>query len=208
MEHIPRLSNWMQKGIDTGTLDMACCRLRKPFNIYSLVQNGEEYIWLMMVMRQRAENRGLLVRWHYLEFFAVLPAMHLLFHASMSVFWNESESSRLSHVPSPPCLAYYTGVQSGSDDCNTQQIRQMVAFELVILALSAFFQTVCHCDVTRVQKGRIQQSCGGRGMLVWQNKRIWILLGKYGFVRVLSCFEVDPIQGLYALARFLKSILM
>lgn len=41
-------------------------------------------------------------------------------------------------------------------------------------------------------------------MPVLLNKRIWILLGEYGVVRVLSCFDMDSIRSLIALAKCYK----
>lgn len=38
-----QLSNWLQKGTNTGTLDMACCCLGKPFDSYYFVRNTVEF---------------------------------------------------------------------------------------------------------------------------------------------------------------------
>lgn len=37
-----RLIDWLQKGTDTRTLDLACCYTRKPFDSYYLVQDADE----------------------------------------------------------------------------------------------------------------------------------------------------------------------
>lgn len=50
-----------------------------------------------------------------------------------------------------------------------------------------------------ISRGRNQNLCEGRGTLVALNKRICTLLGKYGIVRVPSCFDVNPVRGLLAL---------
>lgn len=42
VEHVHRLSNWLQKGTNTGALDFACCCLRKPFDCYYLLRDAEE----------------------------------------------------------------------------------------------------------------------------------------------------------------------
>lgn len=51
----------------------------------------------------------------------------------------------------------------------------------------------------RYHGAHIQLTCEGRGRLVPLNKQIFTLLWEYGVVRVLNCFDVDPIRGMLAL---------
>lgn len=80
----------------------------------------------------------------------------------------------------------------------------MRVLNFVVLVLSVLLQTVCYCIAAQYYEGCIQQACKGRATLVLLNKCIWTLLGEYGIVRVLSCFDGNPIQGLLALARVSK----
>lgn len=43
MEHVRRLSDWLEESTDTGTLDLACCCLRKPSKSYIFVRCVEEH---------------------------------------------------------------------------------------------------------------------------------------------------------------------
>lgn len=43
VEYVRRLSDLWQKGTDTGTIDLACCCLCKPFECYYLLPHTEEY---------------------------------------------------------------------------------------------------------------------------------------------------------------------
>lgn len=54
------------------------------------------------------------------------------------------ESLRILHVPSPPCLTYYSGVLFGNDDHKKQLVQRMVALEFTVLTLDTFFRTVRH----------------------------------------------------------------
>lgn len=76
----------------------------------------------------------------------------------------------------------------------------MVVLEFVVLTLGAFLQTVRHGVTTRYHGGCIRKICEERSTLVPLNKRIFTLLGEYGIVRLLSCFDVDPVRGLLSLA--------
>lgn len=74
MKYSRGLSDWLQTGADTGTLNSACCRLRKPFDCYYLEhvaeQNEQE---MTLEMRQKRKDHGFLVEWQKLEFIALAP---------------------------------------------------------------------------------------------------------------------------------------
>lgn len=148
-----------------------------------------------MEVRQSTNDCGFFVGWHKFEFFAVPPAKRSLFYAAVPVFCNKIESLQLLCGPSPLCLAYYSGVVLGNKDCNTQRVQRVMALELVNLRLGLFLRTVLHGITTGYYGGCIQLVFDGRGTLVPLSKRIWTLLGEYGIVHVLSCFDVDPIRG-------------
>lgn len=68
LKYAHRLSNWLQKGTNTGTLDFACCCLRQPFDSYYLVREFEEYDpELDLEVRQRTKNHRFIVGWHIRE---------------------------------------------------------------------------------------------------------------------------------------------
>lgn len=78
----------------------------------------------------------------------------------------------------------------------------MMVIEFVVSAIG--LRTVRHGATRRYHVKCIQQTCKGKGTLVPLNKRIWILLGKYAVLEVLSCFEVNLIRGFFALAQSYK----
>lgn len=151
-----RLDDWMQKGTNAETMDLAYAFLRKPFDSCCLVRDGEEYKReLDLEVRQRINNYGFLDRLHKLEFFTVPFATRLLLYALVSAFRDETAYFRLLQVYSSPCLAYYSGVLFCDDDLNTQRVHLMVALELVVLTSGAFLQTVCHGTTTQYHGCRI-----------------------------------------------------
>lgn len=76
---------------------------------------------LDLVIRHRSEHLRFFVGWHNLEFFAVSPAKRSLIYLPVPVFWDQFESSRLLHVPSPICLFYFNSVVFGDDERNLQR---------------------------------------------------------------------------------------
>lgn len=120
------------------------------------------------------------------------------------MFCKKTESSRLLYVLSPLYLAYYSCVQFANDDQNIQRAQRKMGPEFAFLTLGSFLQTFRHGITTRYHGDCIQQACEGRGTLVPLNKRIWTLLGVYGIVSVLSCFDMERTRGLLALARKYK----
>lgn len=115
--YVCRLSNWLQDGTDTGTMDLACCCLHKSFDIYYLLQGAVKYDCVLdQEVRQSTKHHGFFVICHNFDHFAVLLARRILFFAPVAVCWSETESSRLLHVPSLLCLAYHTSVLFGDDD--------------------------------------------------------------------------------------------
>lgn len=67
-----------------------------------------------------SKYHGFFVGWHNLDFFSVLPAKFLLFHAPVLAFLNEIDNLHLFLSPLPPCLASYSRVLFSDGDCNTQ----------------------------------------------------------------------------------------
>lgn len=103
------------------------------------------------------------------------------------------------------CLTYYSGVLFGDDDRKTQRVQRIEPLKFAIFTLKMFHRTVRHCVTTRYHGGSIKQASEGRGTLVSLNKRIWTLLGEYRSMLVQSCFDVDPIRGLLALAQMYEA---
>lgn len=91
----------------------------------------------------------------------------------MPTFWNEVESLWLSGLPSPTCLAKYSNVLFGDDDCNTQRVQRFAPFEFNVLTMDPFLQTICHDITAQYHGGRIQQKCEERGMVAPLNKCTW-----------------------------------
>lgn len=102
--------------------------------------------WSWRCVRGR-KITGFLAGWHNLKFFAVPLFNCSLLYASVLVFWNAIVSLLLLRMPSPPCMASYSGVseiifalQSGC--------KGMAAWEFVVLTLGAFLRTVRHDATT------------------------------------------------------------
>lgn len=75
-----RLSDWLQRGTNTGTLDLPCCFLREPFHSYYLLQDAEEFEReLNSEVSQRTKGHGVFVEWQNLKFFAVPPLKSLCY---------------------------------------------------------------------------------------------------------------------------------
>lgn len=80
-----------------------------------------------------------------------------------------------------------------------KHVQRMVTLEFVVLTLGAFLQPDFHGITTQYHQGCKRHVCEKRGTMVLLNERILSLLGKYGNARILSCIDVLPIGGLFAL---------
>lgn len=87
VECVRQVSNWLQNGTETRTLDLACCCLHKQFDRYCVVRDAEEYkLDLELEVHRRTKDHGFFFACHNLELFAVPPAKPSLFYALLSVF--------------------------------------------------------------------------------------------------------------------------
>lgn len=94
-----RLSDWRQKGINTETLDWACCCLRKLSEKCHLEQDVVEYEReLGLKVCQRTEDHEFIVGRHNHEFFDAPPALFFLFYVHAPVFWNKINCLRVLRV--------------------------------------------------------------------------------------------------------------
>lgn len=80
----------------------------------------------------------------------------------------------------------------------------MVTMEFVVFALGAILSTISYGTTTQCLRYCSQQAREGRGTLVQMTILIWTIFGGYSSVRELSCLDMDPIRGLFALARSYK----
>lgn len=116
------------------------------------------------------------------------------------MFWSVTDSLRILCVPPLLLFAYYSGVLFDDSDRSTQRDQQKGALEFVVFTLGAFLRTDCHGITMQYHGGCIQPESEARRTLAPLNKRIWTILAEYGTVRLLSCIDEDPIQGLFALS--------
>lgn len=62
VEYVYLLSDWLQMGVDTGTLDLACCCLLRSFDSYYLSRDADEYDReLDPIVGQRTNEHGFFI---------------------------------------------------------------------------------------------------------------------------------------------------
>lgn len=146
-------------------------------------------------------SNWLLVSWHNIELFPVLPEKRRLLHVAAPALRHNLESLCGSLVAMPLCFSYFSGALATNHTSLTSWVCRIAMLKLVLLTIGAFHQTVCHGVVPRYASARMRYNIDRLGMIGPLCLHCWKLTLSVGLFRLMEESDDDLIQGLLLLAR-------